>query len=92
MVVLGPHFWTIRAAAEDLIEAQAARVVDDEDGLVEVMAPLLEESLLREAGGAAARKIVDGYRGASERTASAIAKQILGSPAKAAGRSGASDD
>lgn len=92
MVVLGPHFWTIRDAATDLIEAQAARVVDDEDGLVEVMAPLLEESLLREAGGAAARKIVDGYRGASERTASAIAKQILGSPATPAGRSGASDD
>ncbi len=84
MVVLGPHFWTIRDTALEMIEAGGACLVDNEDGLVGVMAPLLRQASLREAGGEAAREVVDRYRGASSLTASVISEKVLGSSANPA--------
>jgi 3-deoxy-D-manno-octulosonic-acid transferase len=66
--VFGPHVWNFRDAANRLVEAGGAVMVNDAAGLERELAKLLDDSALRQRMGTAARELVKQQQGATERT------------------------
>jgi 3-deoxy-D-manno-octulosonic-acid transferase len=66
--LFGPHVWNFRDAANRLIGAGGAVMVQDAAELERELAKLLEDAGRREQMGEAARKLVREQQGATERT------------------------
>jgi 3-deoxy-D-manno-octulosonic-acid transferase len=66
-IVAGPHNFNSADIARMLVERQALKIVSDAPELAAVVGDLLARPPLRATMGAAARKVVDGNRGAVKR-------------------------
>ena len=71
-VLVGPHTWNFRDAAEQAVEAGAALRVDTAIGLGEAVADLLGDPVRRATMAAAGRAFALAHRGATERTLRAL--------------------
>ena len=71
-VLFGPHMENFAGVADLFVERDAAWQIHSESELGEALATLLADAERREALGAAARELVDGNRGARQRTLAAI--------------------
>jgi len=67
-VIFGPHMFHVEEISAMAVERGAGRQVDGVRALVDAVAIYLEQPLLREEAGAAARRLVAENRGALERT------------------------
>jgi 3-deoxy-D-manno-octulosonic-acid transferase len=74
--LFGPHVWNFRDAANRLLDAGGAVMVQDAAGLERELAKLLEDASLRERMGEAARKLVREQQGATERTLDVLDRVI----------------
>ena len=75
-LVFGPFMQNFRAVVRELLQAKAARQVQDEVGLVETVGFLLENPTEREALGKAARGVVEANKGATQRTADMLGQSL----------------
>ena len=74
--LFGPHVWNFRDAANRLLDAGGAVMVQDAAELERELAKLLEDAGLRERMGEAARKLVREQQGATERTLDVLDRVI----------------
>ncbi len=74
--VFGPHVWNFRDAAQRLVEAGGAVMVNDETELETVLSRWLGDGELRRHIGADAQKLVRAQQGATQRTLDVI-DQVL---------------
>ncbi|HVK18272.1 MAG TPA: glycosyltransferase, partial [Fimbriiglobus sp.] len=74
--LFGPHVWNFRDAANRLIEAGGAVMVQDAAELERELAKLLEDAGRRERMGEAARKLVREQQGATDRTLDVLDRVI----------------
>jgi len=72
-VIVGPHTFNFKQAAEDAIEAGAAQRVPDAGQAVDTAMELLADEARRERGGEAARAWFGAHAGATRRTLDALA-------------------
>ncbi|CUR66584.1 3-deoxy-D-manno-octulosonic acid transferase [Achromobacter xylosoxidans] len=72
-VIVGPHTFNFKQAAEDAIEAGAAQRVLDAGRAVDTAMELLADEARRERGGEAARAWFGAHAGATRRTLDALA-------------------
>lgn len=72
-VIFGPHMFNARESAEGLLAAGGAVQVDIAEGLTRAIADLLADREKRAEIGRRARRVVDGKRGATDRTMDLIA-------------------
>ena len=75
-LVFGPFMQNFRAVVRELLQAKAARQVQDEVGLVETVGFLLENPTEREALGKGARGVVEANKGATQRTADMLGQSL----------------
>ncbi|HCE05190.1 MAG TPA: 3-deoxy-D-manno-octulosonic acid transferase, partial [Verrucomicrobiales bacterium] len=75
-LVFGPFMQNFRAVVRELLQAKAARQVQDEVGLAETVGFLLENPTEREALGKAARGVVEANKGATQRTADMLGQSL----------------
>lgn len=71
-VLTGPHTYNAPDIAEQLVAAGGASIVTDAGALAAAAVPLLQDSLLREQMGDAARAVAEANRGALARTMDAL--------------------
>jgi 3-deoxy-D-manno-octulosonic-acid transferase len=74
--VFGPHVWNFRDAARRLVEVGAAAVIRDGRELELEVAKLIDDPVLRERMGQAARELVRRQQGATERTVQVIERVV----------------
>jgi len=77
-VVYGAFLTTYRGMAELLEQEGGGMRAGDKEELVEALRSLLSDELLMKRTGAAAKRVVEENRGASERTAAAIERLLRG--------------
>ena len=75
-LVFGPFMQNFRAVVRELLQAKAARQVQDEVDLAEIVGFLLENPTEREALGKAARGVVEANKGATQRTADMLGQSL----------------
>ena len=75
-LVFGPFMQNFRAVVRELLQAKAARQVQDEVDLAETVGFLLENPTEREALGKAARGVVEANKGATQRTADMLGQSL----------------
>ena len=71
-VIFGPAH-TNTPAAQDLIEAQAAKVANDAEELAQTVLEWVRDKAARDSAGERAFGYIDAHRGAAERTADLLA-------------------
>ena len=75
-MVFGPFMQNFRAVVRELLQAEAARQVQDEADLAETVGFLLENPTEREALGKAAKSVVEANKGATQRTADMLGQSL----------------
>jgi len=75
-MVFGPFMQNFRAVVRELLQAEAARQVQDEADLAETVGFLLENATEREALGKAAKSVVEANKGATQRTADMLGQSL----------------
>jgi 3-deoxy-D-manno-octulosonic-acid transferase len=75
-MIVGPHTFNFAAAAQDAIEAGAARRVPDLEAAVAAALAQLADTSGREEMAARARAFADAHRGAADRMALAVAAEL----------------
>ena len=75
-MVFGPFMQNFKPIVQSLLEAKAAIQVKDETELAEQVSVLLGNSEQRDALGTAARAVVEGNKGATQRTAELIGQTL----------------
>jgi 3-deoxy-D-manno-octulosonic-acid transferase len=87
-VVFGPHVWNFQGTAARLVSAGAAVQVADTAGVEEAVRRLLAAPDERQRLGEAARRLVAGERGATERTVALLGELVSASTPAARRRAG----
>ena len=75
-LVFGPFMQNFRAVVRELLQAKAARQVQDEADLAKTVEFLLENPTEREALGNAAQSVVEANKGATQRTADMLGQSL----------------
>jgi 3-deoxy-D-manno-octulosonic-acid transferase len=80
-MIVGPHTFNFAAAAQDAIEAGAARRVPDLDAAVAAALAQVADRAGRDAASTRSRAFADAHRGAADRMAQAVAAELAARPA-----------
>jgi 3-deoxy-D-manno-octulosonic-acid transferase len=75
-VLSGHHVFNFQEVYDEMVSAGGARLVADEDDLVEALGRWLEDGDAARAAGAAARNVVERNRGATSRTVNTLLELI----------------
>jgi 3-deoxy-D-manno-octulosonic-acid transferase len=77
-VVFGPHTWNFRDAVSRLLEVEGAILINTPQEMERELGRLLDDPAARKRMGTAAREMVLGQQGATQRTLDVIDETIAG--------------